>query len=118
MSTPSQLGPYPVERELGRGGMGVVYLGRDPKLNRRVAIKVRPDALANAESLARFDREAKLLASLNHPNIATIYGVEESQGQRLLVLEYIPGDTLAARTARGPMALGETLDVCRQIAHA
>ena len=118
MSTPSVLGPYPVERELGRGGMGVVYLGRDPKLNRPVAIKVLPEVLANTESLARFDREAKLLASLNHPNIATIYGVEEAQGRRLLVLEYIPGETLAVRTARGPLPIGEALDVCRQIALA
>jgi hypothetical protein len=120
MSTPpSNLGPYPVERELGRGGMGVVYLGRDPRLNRPVAIKVLPDAMAlNQESLARFDREAKLLASLNHPNIATIYGIEESGGQRLLVLEYIPGDTLAGHIARGPLSIDEALDICRQVALA
>jgi eukaryotic-like serine/threonine-protein kinase len=98
--------------------MGVVYLGRDPRLNRPVAIKVLPDALANPESVARFDREAKLLASLNHPNIATIYGVEESDRQRLLILEYIPGDTLALRIARGPLPIDEALDICRQIASA
>src|ERR1051326_2352072 len=116
---PSMLGPYPVERELGRGGMGVVYLGRDPRLNRPVAIKVLPDLLAlDPESLARFEREAKLLASLNHPNIATIYGIEEASGHRLLVLEYIPGDTLAVRTARGPLPLDDALDICRQIALA
>ncbi len=114
---PTTLGPYPVERELGRGGMGVVYLARDPKLDRPVAIKVLPDEFArDPERLARFEREARLLASLTHPNIASIYGIEESAGQRLLVLEYIPGETLATVTARGPLPLDEALDVCRQIA--
>ena len=99
--------------------MGVVYLARDPRLNRSVAIKVLPDALAqNPESLARFEREAKLLAALNHPNIASIYGTEEAGGHRLLVLEYVPGETLASRIARGPLPLDEALDVCRQIALA
>jgi dipeptidyl aminopeptidase/acylaminoacyl peptidase/predicted Ser/Thr protein kinase len=116
---PPTLGPYPVERELGRGGMGVVYLARDPRLERSVAIKVLPDAFArDPERLARFEREARILASLNHPNIAGIHGVEESDGQRLLVLEYVPGETLAARTERGALALDEALDVCRQIASA
>jgi serine/threonine-protein kinase len=99
--------------------MGVVYLARDPRLDRSVAIKVLPDALAlDPDSLARFEREAKLLAALNHPNIAAIYGVEDADGQRLLVLEYVPGDTLAAHLARGAMPIGEALDVCRQIAQA
>src|SRR5579862_2085288 len=116
---PSTLGPYPVERELGRGGMGIVYLARDPRLNRPIAIKVLPDLLAfNPESLARFEREAKLLASLNHPNIATIYGIEEANGQRLIVLEYVPGDTLALRTAQGPLPIDEAIDIGRQIALA
>lgn len=80
-SAPATLGGYVVERELGRGGMGVVYLARDPKLNRPVAIKVLPDAMSlDPESLARFEREAKLLASVNHPNVATIYGVEDASG--------------------------------------
>ena len=121
MSLPTTLGAYPVERELGRGGMGVVYLARDPRLNRQVAIKVLPDAMAfSSDSLARFEREAKLLASLNHPNIATVFGLEQTatDGQRLLVLEYVPGDTLAVRIARGPLPLDEALDVCRQIALA
>jgi hypothetical protein len=122
-SPPSLLGTYPVERELGRGGMGVVYLARDPRLNRPVAIKVLPEALAlNLESLARFEREAKLLASLNHPNIAAIYGTELTEAaagaQRLLVLEYVPGDTLAVRLSRSALPLDEALDVCRQIALA
>ena len=99
--------------------MGVVYLARDPRLNRPVAIKVLPDVLAlNPESFARFEREAKLLAAVTHPNIGSIYGIEEVNGQRLLVLEYVPGDTLAVRIARGALSIDEALDVCRQIALA
>src|SRR5262245_46137440 len=118
MPTPVRLGQYPIERELGRGGMGVVYLGRDPRLDRAVAIKVIPPALAhNPESLGRFEREAKLLAAVNHSNIAGIYGVEDqTDGQKLLVMEYVPGDTLAERLARGPLPVDEALDICRQIA--
>ncbi len=117
--TPRQIGPYPIEREVGRGGMGVVYLGRDTRLDRPVAIKVLPDAFArDPERLARFEREARLLASLTHPNIAGIYGLEESDGQRLLVLEYVEGETLAERLRRGPLSLEDALDVGRQIAGA
>jgi hypothetical protein len=117
---PATLGSYPIERELGRGGMGVVYLGRDPRLDRQVAIKVLSGPLAQQpEHLARFEREAKLLASLNHPNIAAIYGVEQAaEGQQLLVLEYVPGETLADRIARGPLPIGEAIDICGQIAAA
>src|SRR5436309_6657095 len=112
MSAPQSVGAYPVERELGRGGMGIVYLARDPRLDRPVAIKVLPEAFASdPERLARFDREAKILASLRHPNIAGIYGLEESNGRRFLSLEYVEGETLAERLARGPMALDEALDV-------
>src|SRR5262249_42841948 len=112
MAAPQRIGAYPIERELGRGGMGIVYLGRDTKLGRSVAIKVIPDAFAgDPERLARFEREAKLLASLNHPNIAGIYGLEESDGHRLLSLEYVEGPTLAERLARGPLPLDECLDV-------
>src|SRR5262245_37183161 len=111
MTAPARLGSYPIERELGRGGMGVVYLGRDPRLDRAVAIKVIPAALAqNPENLARFEREAKLLAAVNHPNIASIYSVDEDpstgSGQaagRLLVMEYVPGDTLSERIAQAPI---------------
>jgi serine/threonine-protein kinase len=117
MTRPDTLGSYPVERELGRGGMGVVYLARDPRLDRPVAIKVVPDALSkNPDSLARFEREARLLASVTHPNVAAIYSVEEAAGQRLLVMEYVPGDTLADRLTRGPLSVEAALDVCRQIA--
>jgi len=116
---PKTLGTYAVERELGRGGMGVVYLARDPRLDRSVAIKLLPDAFArDPERLARFEREARLLASLNHPNIAGIHGVEEAGGHRLLVLEYVPGDALSLRTERGPLPIDDALDICRQIAAA
>ncbi len=117
--TPERIGPYPIERELGRGGMGVVYLGRDTRLDRRVAIKVLPEAFAlDPERLARFEREARVVASLNHPNIAGIYGIEGEDGHRFLALEYVDGETLAERIARGPLPLDEALDICRQITAA
>jgi Tol biopolymer transport system component len=117
--TLQRIGPYPIEREVGRGGMGVVYLGRDTRLDRPVAIKVLPDVFArDPDRLARFEREARLLASLTHPNIAGIYGLEEADGKRCLVLEYVEGETLAERLRRGPLPLEETLDACRQIAAA
>ena len=119
MTTPERIGSYPIDREIGRGGMGVVYLGRDTRLDRRVAIKVLPEAFAgDPERLARFEREARLVASLNHPNIAGIYGIEEDHGHRLLVLEYVEGETLADRIARGPLSLDDSLDACRQVAAA
>ena len=114
-----RIGVYPIERELGRGGMGVVYLGRDPRLDRPVAIKVLPEAFAlDPERLARFEREARLLASLRHPNIAGIYGLEEADGRRFLALEYVEGETLAERLARGALPVDEALEVCGQIAAA
>src|SRR5262245_60034949 len=119
MSAPQRIGGYPIERELGRGGMGIVYLGRDTRLGRAVAIKVLPDAFASdPERLARFEREAKLLASLSHANIAGIYGLEEADGHRFLALEYVEGPTLAERVARGALPLDETLEIARQIAGA
>ena len=117
--TPSRIGPYPVAREIGRGGMGVVYLAEDPRLKRQVAIKVLPDAFAlDPERLARFEREARLLAALTHPNIAGIYGLEEDQGRRFLVLEFVEGETLAEHQRGRGLAIEETLDICRQIASA
>ena len=117
--TPGRLGSYPIERELGRGGMGVVYLGRDPRLDRPVAVKIIPAALAqNPDNLARFEREAKLLAAVTHPNIAAVYGVEEAEGQRLLVMEYVPGETLSEHLRRGPLPVHDALEVARQIASA
>jgi len=109
---------YRILAKLGAGGMGEVYRAEDISLSRQVAIKVLPDVFAiDRERLARFQREAKVLASLNHPNIAAIYGVEEADGKRFLVLELVEGETLAERIAKGPLSLEETRDVCRQIAN-
>ncbi|MBZ5620472.1 MAG: serine/threonine-protein kinase [Acidobacteriia bacterium] len=104
---------------LGRGGMGEVYRARDVRLNRDVALKILPETFAsNADRLARFKREAQLLASLNHPNIAAIYGFEESNGMRALVLELVEGPTLADRIAQGPIPIDEAVVIARQIAEA
>jgi serine/threonine protein kinase len=111
------LGHYQITEKLGEGGMGVVYQARDTFLDRKVALKFLPDIFSgNPERLARFEREAKLLASLNHPNIATIYGLEQADGKRFLAMELVEGDTLAQRIAKGAMPVDETLNVCRQIA--
>jgi hypothetical protein len=113
----TRLGPYEIVAPLGAGGMGEVYRARDPRLGRDVAIKALPAAFAqDPERLARFEREAKLLASLSHPNIAGIYGLEEVEGARYLVLELVEGESLAERLARGPLPIDEALDVCRQAA--
>jgi eukaryotic-like serine/threonine-protein kinase len=114
-----RLGPYEILSALGAGGMGEVYRARDAKLNRDVAIKVLLPAVANdPDRLARFGREAQVLASLNHPNIAHIYGVEESGGARALVMELVEGPTLAERIAQGPIPLDEALPIAKQIAEA
>src|SRR5881296_3272161 len=111
------IGPYKVDHEIGRGGMGVVFLAHDTRLGRTVALKALPeDVASDPDRLQRFEREARVLASLNHPNVAAIYGLEESEGRRYLALEHIEGETLADRIARGPLPLQETLDVCIQIA--
>jgi serine/threonine protein kinase len=103
--------------KLGQGGMGIVYRAEDATLGRQVAIKVLPEAFAgNPERMARFEREAKLLASLNHPNIAAIHGLEEAEGRRFIVMELAEGETLARRISRGPLPVDEALQVCRQIA--
>jgi len=115
----TRLGPYEIAAPLGAGGMGEVYRARDTRLGREVAIKGLPEAFAqNAERLARFEREARLLASLNHPNIAGIFGLEDAAGTPYLVLELVEGETLAQRLARGPLSVRETLEVCGQIAGA
>jgi serine/threonine-protein kinase len=116
----SQLGPFRIEQELGRGGAGVVYLAHDTKLDRQVAIKSIPPELAdNPKARSRFSREARILASLNHPNIATIHEVlEEAEGVGYLVLEYVPGQTLAERIAKSQLKLEETLSIALQIAEA
>ena len=115
----TRIGSYEVLAPLGAGGMGEVYRARDTKLNRDVALKVLPDLVANdPERMARFQREAEVLASLNHPNIGQIHGLEEADGVRALVLELIEGPTLEDVIARGPMRVEEALPVARQIAAA
>jgi serine/threonine protein kinase len=113
------IGPYHVLSLLGSGGMGEVYRARDPKLSRDVALKVLPELFAqDRDRLSRFKREAQVLAALNHPNIAAIYGFEDSGGVQALVLELVEGATLAHRIARGPILLDEALLIAKQIAGA
>jgi hypothetical protein len=110
-------GRYEILGQLGAGGMGEVYRAVDRSLGRHVAIKVLPSAFAeDKERMARFEREAKLLAVLNHPNIASIHGLEESDGRRFLVLELAEGETLQARLNRGPLPVEEALETCRELA--
>jgi hypothetical protein len=119
LSAGARLGPYEVLSPLGAGGMGEVYRARDTKLGRDVALKVLPEAFtADPDRLARFEREAKVLASLNHPHIAQIYGLEEAGGQKALVLELVEGPTLADRIGQGSIPLDEALPIARQIAEA
>ena len=107
------------DRPHWRGGHGQVYQATDTKLNRQVALKVLPQAFTESpDRLARFEREAKVLASLNHPNIGGIHGLEESEGIRALVLEYIEGPTLADRIKQGPIPVDEALPIAKQIAEA
>jgi len=115
----ARLGVYDITAQIGEGGMGQVYRARDTKLNRDVALKLLPDALASdPERLARFTREAQTLASLNHPNIAHIHGLEESNGVRALVMELVEGEDLSERIARGPVPVDDALPMARQIADA
>jgi len=110
-------GKYRILEEIGRGGMGIVYNAEDTTLARRVAIKVLPEIFAgDPERMARFEREAKILASLNHPNIATIHGLEETDGKHFLVMELVEGESLAERISRGPLHLEQALKVSLQIA--
>src|SRR5881396_1064579 len=115
----TKLGPYEILSPLGAGGMGEVYRARDTKLNRDVALKILPDAFASDPNrMARFTREAQTLASLNHPNIAHIHGLEESGGVRALVMELVEGDDLSQRIARGAIPLDDALPIAKQIAEA
>ena len=119
MQPDTQLGSYEILSPLGKGGMGEVWRAQDTKLGREVAIKALPEEFANdADRLARFEREAKLLASLNHPNIATIHGLEEDNGTRFLVLELVEGETIAEFLKAGPLPVESALNVARQIAEA
>jgi Tol biopolymer transport system component len=119
LSAGARLGPYEIVSPLGAGGMGEVYRARDTRLKREVAVKMLSDELSrDAEHLSRFQREAEMLAAVNHPGIAAIYGIEESDGGRFLVLELVPGETLAERLTPGPLPIEEALDIGRQIAEA
>ncbi len=119
LSSGVRLGPYEVGALIGSGGMGEVYRARDSKLNRDVALKVLPDLFEDdVQRLARLQREAQVLASINHPNIAAIYGLEEADGVRALVLELVEGPTLAQQIAEGPVPVDEALHIARQIADA
>ena len=119
LSPGHKLAHYEILEPIGKGGMGEVYRARDGKLGRDVAIKVLPDEFAqDTERLRRFQREAKVLASLNHPNIASIYGLEQSGSTHYLVLELVPGETLAERMARGPIPADEALEIASKITEA
>ncbi len=119
LSSGARFGSYQIVAALGAGGMGEVYRARDPKLERDVAVKLLPESFAyDAERLARFEREAKTLASLNHANIAHVYGIEEQEGARALVMEFVEGEDLGRRIARGAMPVDDVLATARQIAEA
>src|SRR5438309_7562398 len=120
LATGTKLGAYEITGAIGAGGMGEVYKAHDTKLGRDVAIKILPEAFAHdADRLSRFQREAKMLASLNHPNIATIHGLEQSNGTNYLVMELVSGETLADRIKReGAVPLEEALKICAQVTEA
>src|SRR2546422_10021463 len=113
------LGGFQLLSVVGRGGMGEVYRARDTKLKREVAIKILPEEFGrDADRVSRFQREAEVLASLNHPNIAAIYDVQEAEGARFLVLELVEGETLAERIARGRLPINEALSIAKSICEA
>jgi eukaryotic-like serine/threonine-protein kinase len=119
LSSGTKLGPYEIVSPLGAGGMGEVYRARDTRLGRDVALKVLPEAFVrDTERMARFEREAKVLASLNHPNIGAMFGIEESQDVRALVIELVEGPTLADRIKQGPIPIDDALPLAKQIAEA
>jgi serine/threonine protein kinase len=117
--TGQAIGPYQLLELLGRGGMGEVYLAHDPRLNRRVALKLLPAAIvADGERVRRFDQEARATSAISHPNVAHIYEIGEAQGRRYIAMEYVHGRTLRQALQRGPFELGEALDIATQIANA
>src|ERR1700704_5373603 len=119
LTSGTKLGPYEIQALLGAGGMGEVYRARDAKLGRHVALKVLPESFArDPERMSRFDREAKVLAALNHPNIAAIYGFEDSSGMRALVMELVEGSTLAECINKPPIPLPEALTMAKEICDA
>lgn len=113
------IGNYQIQEKIGAGGMGEVFRAHDTRLDRDVAVKVLPDSFAgDPERLSRFEREAKLLAGLNHTNIGAIYGIEEADGARFLILELIDGEDLSKRLQRGAIPVDEALEIASQIAEA
>ena len=115
----TRLGPYEIVAAIGAGGMGEVYKARDTRLDRTVAIKILPEAFAaDADRVARFQREAKMLAALNHPNIAQIFGLEQAGDVHALAMEFVTGEDLSERIARGAIPIDEALPIARQIAEA
>ncbi len=116
MTPGAKVGAYEITSAIGAGGMGEVYRARDSKLGRDVALKVLPEEFArDAERMARFQREAKVLASFNHPNIAAIYGFEDSGSTHALVMELVEGPTLAERVKQGPIPIDEALRIAKQV---
>src|SRR5262249_43522737 len=119
LASGTRLGVYNITAPIGEGGMGQVYRARDTTLNRDVALKILPDSFAtDPDRLARFTREAQTLASLNHPNIAHIHGLEDTGGMRALVMELVEGENLSRRIARGPIPVDEAMPIAKQIAEA
>src|SRR5262244_222740 len=122
LTSGTKLGPYEIESALGAGGMGEVYRARDTRLERLVAIKVLPSHLANAEAKQRFDREARSISALNHPNICTLYDVGQQDGTSYLVMECLEGESLAERLRNGPLPLSQVLkygiDICEGLEKA
>jgi serine/threonine-protein kinase len=117
--SPNVLGPYSIEREIGRGGMGIVYLARDPRLQRVVALKrLAPELAADPARLARFEREARLVASLNHPNIVVLHSIEEAAGVRFVTMEYVEGSSLGSRVRPGGAPLSEVINLVVPITDA
>jgi serine/threonine protein kinase len=115
----SKLGPYEIIGAIGAGGMGEVYRARDGRLNRDVALKVLPEVFAaDPDRMVRFERQARVLGALNHPNIAAIYGLEEFGSGRAPVMELVEGETLADRVSKGPIPLDEALPMAKQVAEA
>src|SRR5262245_6697739 len=115
----TQLGSHEITALLGKGGMGEVYRARDLKLKREVAIKILPDEFSrDPERVPRFQREAEVLASLNHPNIGAIYDLQEANDARFLVLELVEGETLADRIQRSPISVSDALEIARYICEA
>ena len=119
MNPGTRVAHYEILEPIGKGGMGDVYRARDTKLGRDVAIKALPEEFSqDKDRLARFDREAKLLASVNHANIATLYGLEESNGQQFLAMELVEGETLEARIGQSALSIDEAVSLFLQIAEA